>query len=56
MYKHKKPVERRSLLLSFINFLFWICLLGLSLSLLLFQQPTSQLEHEIKKMEVKQDA
>ena len=56
MYKNKKLVEKYRLLLRLINFLFWVYFLGLLLSIFLFQQPTSQLEHEIKKMEVEQDA
>ena len=56
MYKYKNSVEKCTLLLRLINFLFWVFILGLSLSLLLFQQSTIQLEHEIKKMEVEQDA
>ncbi len=55
MCKNKKLVEKYRVLTDFINFLFWVCLLSLSLSLFLFQQPTVQLEHERQKMEVEQD-
>lgn len=55
MYKYKKLVEKSSLLLSFIDFMFWVCLLGLSLSLFMLQRPTVQLGHELQKVEAEQD-
>lgn len=55
MCKNKKSVEQYRVLTNFISYLFWVCLLGLSLSLLLFQQPTVQLGHELQKVEAEQD-
>ncbi|WP_372811587.1 hypothetical protein [Pseudoalteromonas nigrifaciens] len=55
MYKYKKLVEKSSLLLSFIGFMFWVCLLGLFLSLFMLQRPTAQLEQELQKLEAEQD-
>ena len=55
MYKYKNLVEKGSLLLSLINFMLWVCLLGWFLSLFMLQRPTVQLEHERQKVEVEQD-
>lgn len=55
MYKYKNLVERYKVLTSFINFLFWVCLLGLFLSLFMLQRPTVQLEQELQKVEAEQD-
>ena len=55
MYKYKQLVEKVRSLLSFINFMLWVCLLGFFLSLFMLQRQTVQLEHERQKMEDEQD-
>jgi len=55
MYEYKRSVEKGKLLPNLIAYLFWVCLLILSLSLHLCQQPIVQLELELQKVEVEQD-
>lgn len=50
-----KLVEKQKLFLSFINFMFWVCFLGSLLSFFMIKQSLLQLNHESKKVGVKQD-
>lgn len=55
MYEYKSSVKKSKFLPNLITYLFWVCLLILSLSLPLCQQPIVHLEHELQKVEVEQD-